>query len=284
MITRSEKNKQIREKIIKEENQKKFKFITKIIIIIFLSFLLLITYGMFIGAKIVLINEFKITNNQIPNHFHGKKIIQVSDLLYNSLNKNDLIKIKNKINELKPDIIVYTGNIKNEHILDKNDIDILENFFKNLNASLKKYAVAGQHDDESFKTIMENSNFIILNNNKDFIYYKDVTPLEMLGFNTNDLQFEESYENNNYKICLMSNPDKINEIKSHVNCNLALAGDTLGGEIKLFGIPIFDNHHYNNNYYKLNNTDFYISNGLGNTINVRYFNHPTINMFRLTIY
>ena len=130
---------------------------------------------------------------------------------------------------------------------------------------------------------MEN-NFTIINNKKELLYYKDPTPLEIIGFDTNELNYDHLTEDNYYKICIFSNPDKIDEIMEHSKCNLALAGNTLGGEVKLFNNPLFDNHKYNKSYYKLNENDFYISNGLGNLSNVRYFNHPSINLYRLTKY
>ena len=35
-------------------------------------------------------------------------------------------------------------------------------------------------------------------------------------------------------------------------------------------------------YYKVNNTDIYISNGIGlNNLNFRLFNHPSINFYRI---
>ena len=280
MITRTEKNKKIQDEIIKEEATKKIKKISKIIIIVFGSLFLLIMYGMYIGAKIVIVKEEKIINQNIDDSFHGIKLVQLSDLLYNSFNKNDLEKLKKQVNELNTDIIIFTGNIKKNNKLSKDDLEILKNFFDNLNAKLSKYAVLGKNDDDSFKVIME-TNFKILNNSQDVLFYKSSNPLEFTGFNTNDLNFDNIKESNYFKICLLSNPDKIEDIIEHINCNLAFAGDTLGGEIKLFDKPIFDNHKYNEHFYQLNNTSLYISNGLGNTINTRYFNHPTINLYRL---
>ena len=283
MLTREEKNKKIQDEIIKEENTKKFKKISKIVSIILITLTIVILYGMYIGAKIVMVHEYKITNQIISNSFHGTKIVHISDILYDSLNKNDLIKIKDQINEINPDIIIFTGNIKKKKELSKNDLEILKNFFSNLKANLDKYAISGDLDDDSLNVVLEN-NFKIINNQKELLYYKDSIPLEIIGFNTNNLNFDNITESTNYKICIFSNPDKIEEILEHTNCNLALASSTLGGEIKLFGKPIFDNHKYNNSYYKIHETDFYISNGLGNESNIRYFNHPSINLYRLTKY
>ena len=285
MITRTEKNKKIQEEIIKEESTRVFKKISKITLITLGSLLLIILYGMYIGAKVTFVHEYKITNQIIPNSFHGTKIVHISDILYNSINKSDLNKIKNQINELNPDIIFFTGNIKRkDYQLTKEDIEILSNFFKNLNAKLNKYAIIGNQDNESFNVIMENSNFKILDNKLEDLYYKDTSSIQIIGFNTNNINFDNIETNNNYKICLFHNPDLIDEIIKKIDCNLALSGDTLGGEIKIFNTPLLDNHKYNKSYSKINKLDFYISNGLGNEINVRYFNHPSINFYRLTKY
>jgi len=281
MITREEKNKDIQDEIFKEENRKKFKKISKIILITITTITLIILYGLYIGAKVTIVKEYKIEGN-ISNSFHGTKIVHISDILYDSLNKNDLKKIKDQVNEINPDIIIFTGNIKLKDKLDKDEIDYLTNFFKDLKAKLNKYAVSGNNDDNSFDVIMENSNFNILNNKNTLLYYKDINPIEIIGFNTNDIKYDGINPSDNYKICIFSNPDKIDDILEHVSCNLSLASETLGGEIKLFGYPILDNHKYNNDYQKVKDTDLYISNGLGNLSTVRYFNRPSISLFRLT--
>lgn len=284
MITRAEKNKKIQQEITKEENQKRFKKITKVTSIILVTLLLTICYGMFIGAKIVVVKEQRIVSKNLPSSFHGLKIVQISDLLYNSLNKNDLTKIKKQINELKPDIIIYTGNLtKEEYKLTKNDIKLLENFFKDITATISKYAVVGPNDNDSFYVIMENSNFKVLNNEISKIYYKETSPIEFIGFNSQELKYD-NLKSDNYSICILHNPDSIDEILENINCHIAFAGGTLGGEIKIFNAPLFDNHKYNKDYQKIKNTKLYISNGLGNEINVRYFNHPNINLYRLVKY
>ncbi len=286
METREEKNKKIRKKIIQEEREKKTKKIVKIITIILTIILTILCYGMFIGAKVTKVLEYKITNSSIPASFHGVKLVQISDILVDSLNKNDLNKLEKQINKLKPDILVFTGDLKKrDYSLSKKDIDTLENFFKNLKATIGKFAISGDNDDDSFHVIMENSNFEIINNQEKLLYYKDNEPIKLIGFDTKNLKGVTS-KDNYYTICLLHNPDKINEITKTTNCNLGLAGDTLGGEIRIpfTKIGLFDNHKYHNEHYKVNDTELYISNGLGNNSNIRLFNRPSINLFRLTKY
>lgn len=283
MKTRQEKNKKIQDEITKEKHQERMKKIVKVISIILIISLTILSYGMFIGARYTFVNEHKITDKKIPNSFHGLKIVQISDLLYPSLKSNDLDKLTKKINELKPDILVFTGNIKRNHYeLTKKDITTLNKFFNSLNSNIKKYAIYGNNDNDNLKLIFENTNFLILDNQEDIIYNGENESIKIIGFNAKKLDFSNITESNDYTICLLSNPDKITKVNN--TCQVVFSGETLGGEIKLPFTKGLDNHTYYKNYYLINQTKLYINNGLGNNYNLRLFNHPSINFYRLTNY
>lgn len=283
MRTRQEKNKKIQDEITKEKHQKRMKKIVKVISIILIISLTILSYGMFIGSRYTFVNEHKITDKKIPNSFHGLKIVQISDLLYPSLKSNDLDKLTKKINELKPDILVFTGNIKrNNYELTKKDITTLNNFFNSLNSNIKKYAIYGNNDNDNLKLIFENTNFLILDNQEDIIYNGENESIKIIGFKAKKLDFSNITESNDYTICLLSNPDKITKVNN--TCQVVFSGETLGGEIKLPFTKGLDNHTYYKNYYLINQTKLYINNGLGNNYNLRLFNHPSINFYRLTNY
>ena len=235
---------------------------------------------MFLGAKYLVVTEVKITNDKFPSSFHGLKIVQFSDLLYPSFNEKDLDNLKDKINELKPDIIVFTGNIKRKgYELTKNDISILSKFFNSLESSMIKYAVYGTND-KNFLDILENS-FVILDNKESIIYNKEIDNIKIIGFNSSNVDISKVSENSNYNICLINDPDNINKIK--YICDLTLAGNTLGGEIKIpFYKGLLTNNKYYKDYYKEYN--MYISNGIGNNYKVRLFNQPSISLYRLNKY
>ena len=283
MRTRQEKNKKIQDEITKEKHQKRMKKIVKVISIILIISLTILSYGMFIGSRYTFVNEHKITDKKIPNSFHGLKIVQISDLLYPSLKSNDLDKLIKKINELKPDILVFTGNIKrNNYELTKKDITTLNKFFNSLNSNIKKYAIYGNNDNDNLKLIFENTNFLILDNQEDIIYNGENESIKIIGFNAKKLDFSNITESNDYTICLLSNPDKITKVNN--TCQVVFSGETLGGEIKLPFTKGLDNHTYYKNYYLINQTKLYINNGLGNNYNLRLFNHPSINFYSLTNY
>ncbi len=283
MRTRQEKNKKIQDEITKEKHQKRMKKIVKVISIILIISLTILSYGMFIGSRYTFVNEHKITDKKIPNSFHGLKIVQISDLLYPSLKSNDLDKLTKKINELKPDILVFTGNIKrNNYELTKKDITTLNKFFNSLNSNIKKYAIYGNNDNDNLKLIFENTNFLILDNQEDIIYNGENESIKIIGFKAKKIDFSNITESNDYTICLLSNPDKITKVSN--TCQVVFSGETLGGEIKLPFTKGLDNHTYYKNYYLINQTKLYINNGLGNNYNLRLFNHPSINFYRLTNY
>ena len=283
MRTRQEKNKKIQDEITKEKHQKRMKKIVKVISIILIISLTILSYGMFIGSRYTFVNEHKITDKKIPDSFHGLKIVQISDLLYPSLKSNDLDKLTKKINELKPDILVFTGNIKrNNYELTKKDITTLNKFFNSLNSNIKKYAIYGNNDNDNLKLIFENTNFLILDNQEDIIYNGENESIKIIGFKAKKIDFSNITESNDYTICLLSNPDKITKVSN--TCQVVFSGETLGGEIKLPFTKGLDNHTYYKNYYLINQTKLYINNGLGNNYNLRLFNHPSINFYRLTNY
>ena len=96
---------------------------------------------------------------------------------------------------------------------------------------------------------------------------------------------DEQDTTNYYKIVLTHEPDSITKFINY-NPDLVVSGHTLGGLIKIpFLTPSFlpeNGTQYYEDYYKINNTELYVSNGLGTSkINARLNNHPSINLYRL---
>ena len=83
----------------------------------------------------------------------------------------------------------------------------------------------------------------------------------------------------------MHEPDYVDNIDVN-GFNLILAGHSLGGiyiPIKgLINLPDGATK-YTNGHYKINETDLYVSNGLGtDNIKFRIMNRPSINFYRIT--
>ncbi|HIT11927.1 MAG TPA: metallophosphoesterase [Candidatus Pelethosoma merdigallinarum] len=269
----------------------------------------IILYARFIGTSGLYVKEYKVTNSSIPDSFYGTKIVQISDIHYGrTIKKQELQNMVDKVNQLKPDIIVLTGDlIDKDTMLTDKMATVISDILKQLNATIGKYAITGNHDYkfDKWATIISDSGFMNLNDRYDIIYNNSTKPIFLGGLSTNTYQKEKTLEekikvmndyfatrteeNQNsfpdYKILIMHEPDYVEEVNPE-NYDLILAGHSHDGQVKLPGIGavILPNgaKKYHKNYYNLNGTDFYISSGIGTSrYNFRLFNRPSINLYRL---
>lgn len=301
MITRSEKSKVLEEQIEKEKKQeithKRIGTFFKIFLIFLAIFIILILYMHFIGTKGLIVREYKVEGTTLPDSFHGFKIVQFSDLHYlTTIHKKEMEQIVNKINQLKPDIVVFTGDLVDyKKTATEQDIQDLVDSFNKIEVTTGLYAIKGNHDYENdyFEDVFQKTNFKILNNNYELIYYKGTTPILLTGVGSIlendcdiDLAFSYSEMDNLYTISLLHEPDVIDYIKDKYQVDLALAGHSHNGQIRLPGIgailKVEEGKRYPNERYELNNTKLYVSGGLGTSIyEFRLFNRPSINLYRL---
>lgn len=282
MISRQEKNKEIRNNLKKEKNIKRSKNIMKIFILFFLVILFIFAYMRLIGTNFIVTHEYVIQDETIPSNYHGVKIVHFSDLLYGStIFENDLKALNEEIKRINPDLIFFTGDlITGDYQASKEELDSLRDFFNKMNATIGKYAVKGNSDATSFDLIMNDTDFTILSNTYEKVYYKENSPILLVGLNVNNQELIQIQETNLYTITLIHNYDYF--AKYGINSQLVLAGHNLRGEIY---IPKFKgllgDNQYNDNYYELSNNKVYISSGLGSPHKLRLFNHPSINVYRL---
>ena len=264
---------------------------------------LVVAYSYYIEPKLLTFKEYQIKNENITNNFVGFKIIHISDLHYGkNYKKEKLQKLINSINEQKPDIVVLTGDLidKNTKLTIKKSTEISE-YLKQIDAKIEKYAINGDNDIkfDEWTNIINNGNFKNLNNTYDTIYKNGYQPLLIAGTSTfkdkisiNDklnktLEYINSFEKDGpiYKILLMHEPDNIDDLNNN-KFDLILAGHSLHGQIKIGPIPLIIKkgaQKYNLSHYKINDSDLYISNGLGTEdYNYRLFNTPSYNIYKLT--
>lgn len=281
------------------KKEKNYKIIFYILFIIICTLL----YSRYISTSGLKIKEYKIINENLTDNFNGLKIVHLSDIHYGrTINDNNLERIINKINEIKPDIVLITGDlIDKDTTLTQENIDSLINILSKIDVTIDKYAIKGNHDYKfnEWENIISSSNFIFLNNNYELIYKDGYEPILIAGINsvTNNNSFIEEYNKitNNIKnsgkktlfnILLVHEPDSIDNVDIN-NFNLILAGHSHNGQVRLpfIGAIIKPNgaKKYYDKYYKINNTDLYISSGLGTSdLNFRFFNKPSFNLYKLS--
>lgn len=282
---------------LKENKKTKSKKIIKILFFIIFILIIILLYSRFIGTKGLKVKEYKIVNENFTDNFYGLKIVHITDLHYgNTTNNSDLKKIVDKVNLIKPDIIVFTGDLLDKE-LNNEELGDFKSTLNNMKSNIKKYAVNGNHD-ENFSEILKETGFTDLNNNYDSLYNSNNSVILFSGINTNDdindaikninnfLSDEQNTNNIIYKIMLMHEPDKILDF-DYNNYDLILAGHSHNGQIT---IPFIGSLYkpngskkYYKDYYELEGTKLYISGGIGtSTLKFRLFNKPSINLYRLT--
>ncbi len=277
--------------------RKVFKFLLLIFIILFLT----IIYARYIGTMGFITKEYTIYDKDIGDGFDGLKIIHFSDLHYNrAINLSKVESIVKEINLIKPDIVVFTGDLIDKDVdLSKDDYKDLTNVLNKINARYGKYAILGNHDygldEEKVIKVYEDSNFYYLNNDYDIIYNMNNEKIFIGGISSvsekkddidKTLEYIKDNEDINYKIVLVHEPDISDKIVSDYSVNLILAGHSHNGQVRLPIIgPIYTppySKKYYDNYYDINGTSLYISSGIGvSTINYRLWNRPSINFYRI---
>lgn len=295
MVSRYEKNEQLRKKV--KKNPKKKKFLMKLLLFILTIIVITIIWGMFVEVNILKINEYSIVTNKIPDSFNGVKIVHFSDVHYGTgYNDKRLNKLVDRINSYNPDIVVFTGDlIDNNYNASKEDIELITLCLSKIESKLGKYAIVGNHDfyNDSYENILYNSEFMLLKNNYDTIYNETNNPILIYGIDNItygdprvDILDRDSVSNIDYKIVLMHEPDYLDEFVNDYNIDLVLAGHSHNGQvrfpkIKPFFLPEGAKKYYDSNY-KVNDTLLYVSSGVGSSIyDFRLFSYPSINVYRL---
>lgn len=326
----------LKEEEFLDEEKKDRTWIKKLLIGfgIFLLFLgCLLLYSRFCATTGLKVKEYKVVDSSIPEYFHGLKVVQFSDVHYGrTVNQKEFESLVDKINELRPDIVVFTGDLVDDDTELTNDmVKEIASLLNKIEAKIGKYAIMGNHDYQfkEWSTIIKNGGFINLNDTYDLIYDDGYEPIMLAGISTNlhgtknikdksvpifeyfeqveMLKNQEQTKDNNdeqatidvndevedgiivdesvYEILLIHEPDFIENI-DYKKFDLILAGHSHNGQVRLPVIgavvkPIGAKTYYDE-YYSLENTDLYISSGIGvSAVNFRLFNRPSINFYRI---
>lgn len=275
---------------------RKWVKITFLLIIILCSIFL---YSRYINTKGLKVKEYSVVDGKLPNNFYGLKIVQISDIHYKvTTDYDDLKKIVNEINLLKPDIVILTGDLFDENITyDQNDFNDLTEILKSIDYNIQKYAIKGEDDlkFDNWENIISDSNFKNINNSYELVFSNGIEPILLIGIESNyeNNNIEETLNNiyseinleYNFSILVIHEPDIIDYI-DYSKFNLILAGHSHNGQIVIpfIGGIIKDKYakKYYKDYYELNNTKLYISSGIGTSkYKFRFLNKPSINLYRL---
>jgi hypothetical protein len=248
---------------------------------------LCIAWGFFIEPWNLQVTHIQLNAPQLTRPI---TIVQISDTHCDPLIRNE-DKAATIINQLKPDIICFTGDTINS-------IEALPNFKKFMN-SLKaksgKYAVTGNYESHYWSkiNIFANTGFELLSG-KLLQPIKDQPNLTLTGLNiyaqSQLSKLLRGLTKENFNIFLYHIPHITDQVKKFP-VDLFLAGHIHGGQVALpwWGAIITfspTGKKYEQGLYDLGRLTLYISRGLGmeggKSPRVRFMSRPEITVFQLT--
>ena len=101
-------------------------------------------YGIASGAHNYTVKKRKLPIKGLPKPFIGLRLVQISDIHSGSFwSKNSVQEGVNMINDLKPDLFFFTGDLVNNSA---DEFDGFKEMFSGINARLGSYSVLGNHD------------------------------------------------------------------------------------------------------------------------------------------
>lgn len=282
---------------------KKLLKIVSILLILSLCVAGIFFYSIFISVERLNVQYETISSTKIPSDLHDVKIGFISDLEYNHfMNKERLTNMIRTINDAKPDVLIFGGDIFNlplTYVPDENIKQEITQLLKSIEAPLGKFAVYGEQDkiDETtldmVSDILYASDFELLNNTSVKIRNGTDASVTLIGLDslingTSDFsQAFSNVNNNDFNILAAHCPDTIvTEGFPASSVDLMLAGHSHSAQIyiPLLGSISSDDgaKRYNHGKHTIQGVLLHISNGLGtSTMDMRLFSPPQMLIYRL---
>ena len=246
--------------------------------------------------------------SNLPPSFNGFRIVQISDLHASYwVGKKYLMSIVEKVNKVKKDLLVITGDIITGAANDfwkrwlptsKRDylamvIDVLSNL-----KDCDKMVVLGNHDqwdgvetEQRLVSELEKIGFFVLRNSsmpisrgKESIY---IAGTDDIWFSYDFTKAMHEVPNDAFKILLSHSPDVTTDIDKDMQIDLTLCGHTHGGQVNIpylshHFIPINNPSKYLAGLIKEPYGYTYVNRGIGTLVfPFRFCAPPEITYFRL---
>ena len=252
--------------------------------------ILLILLWIIWGNITVDITKVTILNEKIPEKFSGYKIVQLSDLHNAEFGKNNEKLVKH-IEQLKPDMIVFTGDIVDSN---KTNVDVALYLVGKIIDIAPCYYVTGNHESligSEYSRLVDGLKElgVVVLRDESVILEKDGEQIQMIGlddpcFSGNILPFKMKNieRTNNYTIMLSHRPELFEKYVEE-NVDLVFTGHAHGGQFRIpfiGGVIAPDQGlfpKYDAGVYQEKNTTMIVSRGIGNSVvPIRVNNRPEI--------
>jgi hypothetical protein len=261
-------------------------------VIISLGIMLNIGYGIAFGRKTIRVIHEEIHFKDLPKSLDGTKLLQISDFHLGSFQDDNFLKrCTQKINEIQPDLILFTGDMVNNYY---QEMIGFEDELAAMQAKHGKFAILGNHDygdyskwenedkkeqnHQLMKDKIEGAGFQLLLNESEKVGLKD-TIIEIIGVeNWGHRPFPQyadldkamqGTEKPLFKILMTHDPAHWDErVISETDIPLTLSGHTHAAQsgVLFAGIefsPMYFIQKYWGGLYKNQDQYLYVNRGIG---------------------
>jgi len=242
-------------------------------------------YGYFIEPYRIEVKMIPIRTSMLKQT--SFRIVQISDLHCDRKIRNEKTIVK-LINNLEPDVIVFTGDAVNTPAA----LPLFKETMKNLNASLAKFAVYGNFETRHWGGLdyYSGTDFELLDARTVVLSKNDET-LSFSGLSCDNPQAAgamlEELSAESFNVFLFHFPDLIEDMEG-LNVDLYLCGHTHGGQISLpfYGALVTLSKlgkKYESGMYAVGKTVLYVNRGIGLEARpapqVRFLARPEVTVF-----
>jgi len=269
-------------------------------LIIFAAILLVMAALLVDSRYRIVCPEYELSYNNLPQSFNGYRVVQLSDLHMTDFGKNNE-NLLDEVKKQKPDIIVITGDMLNDHPAEANEsqTEKISPYLEELAKISPCYFVSGNHEWASgeiakLTELLTKLNIVYLHN--DFVLLKKGgDSIVLVG--VEDPNGPKDMVKPNALIDKISKkfPDKYVMLLAHRNdwlkkhpdlqVDTILCGHSHGGIVRLpFAGGVFGTEHdffpkYDAGVFNEGKFDMLVSRGLGgDTVIPRFLNNPELVM------
>ena len=248
-------------------------------------------FGATEGKQYFQVKEITIESKDVPQGFEGYRIVQLSDIHVGSWNGDTqaMEKAVSMINDLQPDLIVFTGDLVNNLA---SELDNFSSVFSQLKAKDGVYSVLGNHDYSTYihwenpedqkeelirlKQKQAEMGWTMLNNRHVKLYHQNDS-IALIGVENsgrppfpNHAKLSEAMQGTEgmFQILLSHDPTHWKrEVLPQTDIQLMLAGHTHAMQTKIFGFtPAQFIYSENDGLYQEGEQMLYVNIGLGHLL------------------
>lgn len=266
-----------------------------------------VAYGFFFGWRHIVVRGATCASPLLPEEFDGYRIVQLSDIHIGTFlrNRGFVDKMVRQVNALKPDLVVFTGDLVN---VSAEEVIPFQRQLSLISAPDGVFSVMGNHDyceygdDKSDRNIVRNQNVLrylegkigwrlLLNSHAAIrrgasaIWLVGVENISRPPFSDyGDLEKAmEGVPEGTFKILLSHDPSHWRRGVLHqTDIALTLSGHTHAGQIRIgrFTPAKWMYHEWGGKYVE-GGSMLYVSQGIGGTVPFRLGAWPEVNVIVL---